>query len=377
MSNKKVGIFMNTAEKIIAKFGNQSTLAKLIGKRQSTVQHWTKTGIIPAKWQARLLDIAKTKGIDLTAQDFFSQLAPEMMSPIPTIPKATHWGELEIGEASLPCYVLDSGERVFSLKGIVVGLIGTEGGQLAEYIKVKALKPYLPQELTPAENNSIPALINFDTGGEAFTKYAWGLPVEKFMDLCAAYSIAAEKEQRLTERQAQIAAKANAFLRACAKVGIVALVDEVTGYQYDRAQDALRFKLRLYLEDSMREWEKTFPDQLWVEFGRLTKWKGAANQRPKYWGKLVMELVYGYLDKDVADWLKNNAPKPIGNMSYHRWLSSQYGLKRLIEHIWLLIGMASACNSMPELRHKMGEKFGRIPIQLTLYLPPTEEDILS
>ena len=94
--------------------------------------------------------------------------------------------------------------------------------------------------------------------------------------------MAADKEPKLTSRQAQTACRANAFLRACAKVGIVALVDEVTGFQYDREQDALQFKLKLFLADSMREWEKTFPDQLWVEFGRLTKWQGSANQRPKY-----------------------------------------------------------------------------------------------
>jgi hypothetical protein len=48
-----------------------------------------------------------------------------------------------------------------------------------------------------------------------------------------------------------------------------------------------------------------------VEFGRLTNWKGGIHQRPKYWGKLIMVLIYGYLDPDVAKWLKENAPKPM------------------------------------------------------------------
>jgi len=61
---------MNTAEKIVKKFGNQSTLARLLGKRQSTVQHWVKSGRIPSRWQKPLLDLAKSKGITLTAQDF-------------------------------------------------------------------------------------------------------------------------------------------------------------------------------------------------------------------------------------------------------------------------------------------------------------------
>jgi hypothetical protein len=47
------------------------------------------------------------------------------------------------------------------------------------------------------------------------------------------------------------------------------------------------------------------PDELWIEFGRLTGWKGGVQRRPKYWGRIVNELVYQYLDKDVYDWLKN------------------------------------------------------------------------
>ncbi len=160
------------------------------------------------------------------------------------------------------------------------------------------------------------------------------------------------------------------FMAACSKIGLIALIDEATGYQYERAEDALRFKLSVYLEEEMRKWEKTFPDELWREFGRLTNWSGSVTQRPKYWGKLVMELVYDYLDKDVADWLRKNAPKPRHGENYHQWLSSQYGLKKLTEHLWMLVGMASACVTMRELRDKMGERFGKQAVQFTLYLPP-------
>src|SRR6185436_3145793 len=37
------------ARRIIAKFGGQTSLARLLGRSQSTVQHWAKTGSIPAK----------------------------------------------------------------------------------------------------------------------------------------------------------------------------------------------------------------------------------------------------------------------------------------------------------------------------------------
>jgi len=366
---------MNPAQKVIKKFGGQTALAKLIGKGQSTVQHWTKSGHIPAKWQKDLLDLAKKQGVSLRAEDFIKREPAIVPEVEPEIPKATHWGELQIGDAVLPCYVLEDGRRVFSLKGVVVGLIETEGGQLAEYIKVKNLKPFLSGELTPAENDAIPCLVKFDTGGHAFTKYAQGLPVEQFIDLCRAYSEAAEatdkkdSEINLTNKQRRVAVNANRFLRACSKIGIIALVDEATGYQYDRAIDALQFKLKLYLEEEMRPWEKTFPDELWKEFGRLTNWKGSLHQRPKYWGKLVMELIYDCLDEDVSNWLRENAPSPRGNLSYHRWLSSQYGLKKLVEHIWMVIGMAKTCETMSELREKVAIQFGRQRVQLNLFLP--------
>jgi hypothetical protein len=126
-------------------------------------------------------------------------------------------------------------------------------------------------------------------------------------------------------------------------VGFEALIDEATGYQFERAQDALQVKLAAFLEDEMRKWEKTFPDELWQEFARLTSWRGPLHQRPRYSGKLIMEMIYDKLDKDVADWLRENAPTPRHGQNYHQWLSGQYGLEKLVKHIWIIVGMAKAC----------------------------------
>ncbi len=45
------------------------------------------------------------------------------------------------------------------------------------------------------------------------------------------------------------------FLSACAKVGLDALIDEATGYQFERADDALRVKLRAFIADELRAWK--------------------------------------------------------------------------------------------------------------------------
>jgi len=87
-----------------------------------------------------------------------------------------------------------------------------------------------------------------------------------------------------------------------------------------------------------------------------------------------MELIYQKLDPDVAKWLKENAPKPRGGQNYHQWLSSQFGLRKLVEHIWMIIGMARTCQNMTELRDRVEELYGNSPVQLRLYLPQPDRE---
>jgi len=347
-------------EQIIQKFGGQSALARGIGKRQSTVQHWAARGTIPSRWHPELLRLASERGIDLGPADLIRDATVRLE---PGLPRAIFWGELSLGDDAASCYVLDDGRRVISRTGATDVLTGKRGGgNLESYIQVSALATYLPPDL---DNQ----WIDFEIP-EVVNKRTRGITAETFLDLCTAYVRARNDGAPLTDRQLEIAVKAGMVLAASAKVGLIALIDEATGYQYERAEDALRMKLRLYLEEEMRQWEKTFPDELWEQFARLTRWDGPITKRPKYWGNLVMELVYGYLDRDVADWLRKNAPQPRHGQNYHQWLSSQYGLRKLMEHLWKLIGMAQACDSMQELRERMAETYGREPFQFTLFLEP-------
>lgn len=307
---------------------------------------------VQARW-------AKAKGTNASA------------SGTANLPVAKHRGFLNLVGMEIPCYVLDNGQRVIGRTSATEMLTGIKGGgALEKYLGVAQLKPFVDMNLVLEKMSafSLPEV-------EGLERDVKGLPTDLMIDICQGFVSALEahgrqdSETKLTKRQLDMAVKAGMFVAACAKVGLDALVDEATGYQYDRAADALQVKLRAYLEDEMRKWEKTFPDELWLEFGRLTNWKGAVTKRPKYWGKLVMELVYEYLDPDVAKWLKENAPKPIHGQNYHLWLTSQFGLKKLVEHIWMVIGIAKTCTTMKELRDKMAIMNGRVPVQFTLYLP--------
>jgi hypothetical protein len=212
---------------------------------------------------------------------------------------------------------------------------------------------------------------------EVVNKSAKGMTAETFLEICGAYVTAWQEGALDSEAQIAIAKRAVMFLAACSKVGLIALIDEATGYQYRRAEEELQLKLRLFLLEEMRKWERTFPNELWEQFGRLTSWKGSVNQRPKYWGKLVMELIYEYLDPDVAQWLRENAPEPKKGQNYHQWLTSQFGLKKLIEHIWKVIGVASTCENMDDLKYKMEQLYGKKSgFQYALRLIPAEGESL-
>lgn len=287
------------------------------------------------------------------------------------LPVAEYRGYLGLMGLEVPCYVLKDRQRVIGRTSFAETLTGIKGGgSLEKYLGVSALKPFIKLDLV------LERMIEFRLPEvEGLERQVKGLPADLVIDICRGFVAALDAADRpgtehpLTERQREIAAKAAMFLAACAKVGLDALIDEATGYQYERAEDALQVKIRAYLEEEMRPWEPTFPDDLWIQFARLTKWH-SITKRPKYWGKLVMELVYEYLDPDVAKWLKENAPAPRHGQNYHQWLSSQYGLKKLVEHIWKLVGVASTCQTMMQLRRRMAEIHGKVPIQLTLFVDP-------
>lgn len=353
----------SAAERIVAKFGTQSKLAELLGTHQTTVAYWVKVGTIPARWHSKIRKAALDTGFTIEPADLVNFDTPQ-----PPTPVAVCSADLTVGEdgevPEIACYVLSDGRRVISrtsaLRAIASSETTTVGGDLQRY--VKPVESFLKANLADE-------LIRFELDNVS-NKEVYGITAEFFLDICRAFVKARDAGALETGRQQEIALKASAFLSACANVGLIALIDEATGYQYIRTEDALRVKLRAYLEEQMRPWEKTFPDELWVEFGRLTNWKGGVQQRPKYWGKLVNELVYSYLDKEVFEWLKNNAPPPRRGQNYHQWLSSNFGLKKLVEHIWMLVGMAAACKTMEELRLRMAERFGKQPFQMMLFIDP-------
>lgn len=280
---------------------------------------------------------------------------------LPPSPFAKHRGQMTLNDSPVDVYVLDTDQRVISLRAVVKVLTGIDGGILEDYIGVRALKDFVNSDLVLEET------VDFYIPGTQFR--GRGITAEQFEGILSGYVRALQAGALKTDRQKEIAVTCAILATSFLKLGIVALIDEATGYQYERAADALEIKIKAYVADELRAWEKTFPDELWEQFGRLTNWKGPLHRRPKWWGHLVNELIYEAMDPDIAEYLKRNKPKPFHGQNYHQWLTEDIGLKALIPHIYKIIGMAENCQDMRELQDKVAARYGRSMVQLTLSLP--------
>lgn len=277
----------------------------------------------------------------------------ESENKIPTVVRA---GVLRVFN-DLPCYVLDNDIRIFRLSKLTLALRGIEHGKFGNYLNSTSIRKYLPERLRPVNdehNDRTPQGTIYFKLNEKIEK---GYSCEDFMEVCSAFASAWVNGENLSDAQKVMAYNANRFIMAAAKVGIISLVDEATGYQQFRRANELQYKLKYFLAEDSREWEKTFPDELWIEFGRLTNWRGSLKLRPKYWGKYVDELIYKKLDMDLYNYLKKNKPIRETGVKYFQWLNEEYGVRELNSQIWQIIGIAKTCNTMEELRRIANDKF--------------------
>lgn len=357
------------------KTSDHSTLTSLPGKNQAAAEMGRRGGKKGgATRAARMSPEERAASARLAAQRRWAKppaalttattasepvaLEAEVMPPSPF---AKHRGVMTLGDVPIDVYVLDTGDRVISMRGAVKAMTGKDAGNLVEYLSVSGLKGFIDKGLVLGETK------DFFIPGTQFRGV--GITAEQFEAILTGYVQALGAGKLSTARQREIATACAILSTSFLRVGIIALIDEATGYQFERAQDALNVKIQAYIAEELRPWEPTFPDELWEQFGRLTNWKGPLHSRPKWWGHLVNELIYQALDPDVAEYLKKNKPKPFHGQNYHQWLSEDVGLKALIPHIYKIIGMAEKCQDMRELRDSVAAKYGRKLVQLTLSLP--------
>ncbi|HSS48165.1 MAG TPA: P63C domain-containing protein [Thermoanaerobaculia bacterium] len=166
---------------------------------------------------------------------------------------------------------------------------------------------------------------------------AYGIDATLLPQVCDIW-LKARDARVLRSTQLGIAAKAEILVRGLARVGIIALVDEATGYQYDRERDDLHKILAAYISEELMPWAQRFPDSFYQELFRLRGWqyKPPALKRPKMAGKLTAQLVYEQLPPGVLGRLREKNPvlKPgYRRHKHHQFLTEDIGDKHLEKQV--------------------------------------------
>jgi hypothetical protein len=207
-------------------------------------------------------------------------------------------------------------------------------------------------------------------------KLALAYEATVLVDLCEVI-LKARDDNLLNEKQLVIAKQCEILMRGFGRVGIIALIDEVTGYQYDRSRTALEKILEAFVSKELAKWVKTFPDEFYEQMFRLRKWNydPSSVDRPPIIGKYTNDLVYARLAPGVLDELKRITPKDPKGRRKHRYfqrLTEDVGNPRLREHLAAVIAFMRASTSWNGFYKLIQRAFPKVGDQPSIF---DEEDL--
>src|SRR3989338_3272931 len=252
--------------------------------------------------------------------------------------KAEFNGDLHFGDLMIDASVLEGGIRVLSYRGVNRALGRSKSwskgaSELPPFLNKKALQPYITEEITA------PFLSPIEYKPLHGGRTGYGVPAELLPEICNLW-LRARKGGKLSTRDLAIADRAEAVISALAHVGIVALVDEATGYQETRDRYELQKILAKYIAKELLPWTLTFPHEFYQEMFRLRGWEYNATskrKKPMYAGKLTRELIYAKLPKGVIKKLSRINPRQeetkMRKYHHHRFLTHDVGNPHLSKQI--------------------------------------------
>jgi hypothetical protein len=300
------------------------------------------------------------------------------------LPDATHAGVLVIADMPLECAVLNTGKRILAQHTVMQSIgrtgkakvaagpgTGETSSGLPPFLAPKNLIPFVTDELRDA---STPILFRtFPSRQRAFGYDAKILPM-----ICEVY-LRARDAGVIERQQLHIVQRCDLLMRGLARVGIIALVDEATGYQEDRAKDELYKILEAYIAPELMPWTRRFPDEFFRQVYRLQGWeyKPGETRGPRYVGKLIMKYVYDQLPPGVVDELKARNP-PDGRWQrknkLYKFLTEHTGIPHLdwqISTVTTLMRGAADKAQFEEIYSRAFEKEVQLRLPLTVpALPP-------
>ncbi|PKH21471.1 hypothetical protein CIG19_16785 [Enterobacterales bacterium CwR94] len=278
------------------------------------------------------------------------------------LPTVINEGKLRIADTDLDVAVLDNGTRVVTVTSVFEALGRTQRGykkssenqrfvgeiQMPPFMDAMNLIPFVSQDL----KDQIPR-IKYKTESGVVKEGHNVLILPLVGDL---YLRARENNAIKSKEQSSVAQKAEILVRSLAKVGVIALVDEATGYQRDRERDALAKILEAFVAKEIQPYITTFPPEYYEELFRLRGLEYPPSNpkfRPQYFGLLTNDIVYKRLAPNILEELKKKTKTASKGTKLFQSLTPNIGQQKLREHLSSAVTVMKLSNDYPDFISKM------------------------
>jgi hypothetical protein len=235
---------------------------------------------------------------------------------------------------------------------------------LPPFLATKSLKPLMTKEII---ETTVPISFITPTGGKAH-----GFKAELLPKVCDLF-LQARTDGLLTTQQLPLAEQSEILVRALAKVGIVALVDEATGFQNERDRDELHRLLSVYLVEERLAWAKRFPDEFYKQVYRLKGWKWPVGKaKTPYLGHITNDVVYDRLPEGVLPKLRELNPTDEESkrrkFKHHQFLSEDVGQPDLRDHILQILPIMKISRTWDAFKRHLDIAFPKSGTQIDMNL---------
>jgi hypothetical protein len=247
---------------------------------------------------------------------------------------------MKLGDTEIECYVLDNGVRVLSHTGMQRALgLSDRGGRLADYTKKVAIKPHLTDEVAAAVKNPY-KFLRPESDKSNRTTLANGVEATVLKKICdAVLKARRENPSALSKVDEIVTHQAEILLGGFAEIGIIALVDEVTGYK--KKKDEYQEILAKYVAKELQQWIKAFGEDYYYQIYRLKGWdwnRFAVDKKNHPWAvaHITNRIVYEKLPDGVVEALDELEPADAkGNRKHrlHQHLTPDEGKVHLLKHL--------------------------------------------
>lgn len=271
---------------------------------------------------------------------------------------------LRIGDAEIECYVLDDETRVITQASFLEALGRHRRAstprdvdqRLPPILQGKAIQPFISDEVAKAAR---PVTFKLPSGARAN-----GYRADLLAQVCEVY-MAAHAAGVLPKNQEHVAIRASILMRGFARTGIVALVDEATGYQAVRKKDALAQILETYVAKEIQAYVKSFPQAFYQEMFRLRGLNYTTDtvNRPQYFGHLTNDVVYKRLAPGVLDELKRVQRRDDTGRRKDKLfqrLTANVGYPKLREHLGSVVAIMSLSTDWADFKLKLDRLHPRL-----------------